>query len=126
MQVKVTIPYMPELSKNRGRKRNRYGRIYTDTATKAAMKAVAYYIMSKTPRSSWNPTAALRVDLGVFFKRAGTDPQNFVDYISDAIELGTGINDRYFIPFNVYGEKDAKNPRFEITLTQEEVKDESA
>jgi len=57
------------------------------------------------------------VDHG-YYEREGTDPHNFEGLILDALELGSGANDRWMKPVHIDGWKVHENSGIEIRMRQ--------
>lgn len=116
--VKLSIPYNKELSKNRMWLKKRGGGVYLNLDTVAEQEAIAVQIQAA--QIDWKPKSKLWVRIMVYRPHLLGDPANFVDTILDAVQEGTGVNDRYYSgSWDWIVDKD--NPRIEITVEQEEV-----
>lgn len=66
----------------------------------------------------WNGER-LQITITAYRPTVSSDAQNFVDAVSDAIELAIGVNDREY-DVSAKGKLDRDDPRIIITISQEE------
>jgi hypothetical protein len=114
LTVSFTIPYMPELSKNR-----RYafrGSKRKSPAHFKAQRLITLILNRKLALAHFKPSnAKLWVDIVLFKPTIQADASNFINPINDAIVNATGIDDKYYAGSYDW-EIDKKNPRIEIKV----------
>lgn len=94
----LTFPFMPELSKNRMWPRARDGHTYLNPDSAKARDGIVLLVRAAVrhwPQAEW-PPGKLWLDIFIEKPNRRTDAFNFLDIISDAVQLGTGIDDRNF------------------------------
>lgn len=120
MKGTIVYPYTHFLSKNfahwKGDKKLGYTR-----ATQKAMDDISILIRPPFYGYKWNKNR-IKVTITVYRPTGRSDAQNFVDTISDAIQVGIGVNDCEY-DVSAIGELDSNNPRIVIEVEQEEKDD---
>jgi hypothetical protein len=119
--VRVLVPFMPELSKNQSHVPIGLGRLIRGKAS-AAAKAELAEIFRRALDGRVPVKAKLRVDIMVYMPNHRMDAGNFVDVTLDALQLATGLNDRWYSGSWDW-EIDPANPRLEIEISQEGKRD---
>lgn len=115
--AKIEIGWEPSLLKNQ----SHYLGDNKQGITKSCKKAVYDIVMllrgELRGRFRWNGER-IQVVITAYRPRTNIDAQNFVDAISDAIQIAINVNDSNFDVVAV-GKTDTDNPRIEIELIQE-------
>lgn len=123
-ECKLAIPYDPaKHSKNQSFTIRRYGKkagIGRTDATKGGKDALAQTIAQTLLDEGARPVIA-KLYVGLFLQKVNwqSDSHNLVDIVMDAIELATGINDRWYVTSEVNWEMIiGQRPMFYIHLCQ--------
>jgi len=116
MKGKITYPYTPYLSKNKAYLLGDT-KLGHNSQTQKAMDDIALLIRPPFYAHKWNDNR-IKVTITVYRPNDRSDAQNFVDTISDAIEVGIGVNDSQF-DITAIGEVDKDNPRIVIEVEQD-------
>ena len=114
--LKFKIRNYSALSKNRSHRFGN-GRMYLTKQAKRIREEIAWII--KGNEGGWRKDK-LTISYKVFWGKRQGDAQNFVDSIFDAVEMGTGINDKWYEIGSVTWEKGSDDPRIEIEISQAE------
>lgn len=77
---------------------------------------VAWQVKAARP-SGWKPARRTRIEIEWWTERAGRDADGPMKALLDAIAKGLGCDDQGFLPAVLSCEKDAKNPRTVIRVT---------
>lgn len=115
--VRVLVPFMPELSKNQSHVPVGLGRVIRGKAS-AAAKAELAELLKRALDGRVPTKAKLWVRILVFKPNHRMDAGNFVDVTLDALQLATGLNDRWYSGSWDW-EIDREDPRLEIEISQE-------
>ncbi len=92
-KLAITMPYDPNWSKNRMWCHTKKT-VYKNPKAKQLCNTLAQLIqLQKIP---WNPKHKLHIDILVCRESMRSDPQNCIDLICDAVELGTGVKDSWY------------------------------
>lgn len=114
-EFRFTLPYdWDGLSKNRryGRARAQ-GRTYLNPAARAMHVQIVEAVTGSGP---W-VTGPLHLDIHVVRPDKRGDPINCLQAISDAVQEGIGVDDRWYSA-NISWSLDRENPRVEVALSQ--------
>lgn len=120
MEIKITTPEMPELSKNEKYFFNNKG---SKKAIKPDFKKAVDFIFYKiniitnNNKIQFKDKEKVMISFTHYRKGHTSDAHNFTEGVCDAIKGAIGVDDRYFKTIFDY-EIDKENPRFEITITQ--------
>jgi len=117
MTITITADFNENLSKNNHWMQNKHGGRFKNPKTTKAQNDIAWQIKSQAHQSVWSKDAAMVIEMTVYRPNKKWDAQNFVDSCSDAIEMGTGVNDSKYT-VHAIPEYDKKNPRIEIRISQ--------
>jgi len=101
IDVTFSVPFYPVLSKNRGYFSNRRRK----PETIKAQEDIAYSLMAEVQKHEWRKQGLIEVWIMVYYEREGTDAHNFEDLVLDALEMGSGVNDRWMKPVHIDGWK---------------------
>ena len=112
--VKICLPFDIRLSKNNRLRSARLGFIPKEVKQIRDSFALAIRAYAHEFRNA----KALEVGLMVHKPDNRSDAQNFVDELSDIIQLALGTNDRNFRFSQVDGNVRPGNPEFEITISE--------
>lgn len=103
MRWKVVIPGQPptvnKMYTNRKAVDNR-GRVYqarVKVPEAAAYQEMAALIVRTKKPSNWNPAGFVRVDIDLYLQK-DIDADNTLKAVLDAVERGTGVNDKWYLP----------------------------
>lgn len=118
MKAKIVIGWEPALLKNVAYVNGDTKLGHTEGCLKA-MWDIKMLLTSVSRSFDEDENRRIKVVIHAYRPRANIDPQNLVDAVSDAIEPGIHVNDRFF-DVSAIGFIDHDRPRIEITLEQEE------
>ena len=79
---------------------------------------VAWRVKTAKPRD-WQPARRVVVEMRFWMAREGRDGDGPTKMLLDGIAEGLGVNDRIFLGRVMSNEKDAANPRTEVTIRNE-------
>lgn len=115
IDIIITVPYYPTLSKNA----SHHGNHRRKRETIVAQNDIAYSLMQKVKKHEWTKGRLIEVWIHVYYKKEGTDVHNFQAAILDALEAGSGVNDSWMKPIHIDGWKAAKGDEgIEIRMEQ--------
>ena len=96
MELKIDLPYVPEIGKNK-MKGFANGHYYTKPSYKEAVSSIAEIVRAESynKRYKWKKE---KIWVNIFLQKPmlRCDVANLVDGIFDAIKVGIGIDDCYF------------------------------
>ena len=115
--AKIEIGWEPSLLKNSAYYLGDTKQGHTKACKKAVYDIVMLLRGELRGRFRWNGER-IQVVITAYRPRTNIDAQNFVDAISDAVQIAINVNDSNFDVVAV-GKTDTDNPRIEIELIQE-------
>lgn len=119
--MKVVIPYLTALSKNRKFLGAKYGRLIQSPQYKNAKKEILAYIQDAYEQSNEIFVDKKKLYISAFFYRPDlrSDIQNFQEAICDVISDVVKVNDRYFAFKEWDWRVDKENPRIFLEINQD-------
>jgi len=114
--MELWLPYDTGWSKNVMWRRGRLGRVYKNESSAALCRSLAQLI--RTRRLPWRPQKKLHVGIVVSRPDRRADSHNFVDLICDAVESGTGVNDRWYTGYWDWNDSDKSQAGITVTISQ--------
>jgi len=118
MQITFITPYTDHLNINRAWRRHGT-HTYLRPEAKAAKQSVGYACMIANAGKQWQSKKKVFVDIMFYRPDMRSDPANFVKLILDSIKDVIGVGDNWY-EHSMRWVKDKNDPRFEITITQED------
>lgn len=119
MNAKIVAPWSSALLKNQARKNSGIKGSYSDDCL-LAMWGIKILLTSVSRSFDEDENRRIQVTINAYRPRANIDAQNLVDTVSDAIEPGIHVNDKYY-DVTAVGFLDPANSRIEIELFQEDL-----
>jgi hypothetical protein len=116
--VQVAVPFDSGFSKNQQHRSLRNGQRFETKGAKARKREIVGALALKLPRHRIEPA---KLWLGILVEKTEhrTDALNVLDLVADAVQVATGLNDRWYSCGGIDWARVTRDPMLRIAIGQE-------